>query len=60
MTTRYDILHTTTYRYHEPVNFGPGTAAGCKDGVIARIRAGRRPAPGMPPSPATRPVLPRS
>lgn len=22
MTTRYDILHTTTYRYHEPVNFG--------------------------------------
>lgn len=22
MPTRYDILHTTTYRYHEPVRFG--------------------------------------
>ena len=44
----------------EPVNFGPGAAAGCKDGLIARIRAGRRPAPGMPPSPASRSVLPRS
>ncbi|KQP23047.1 transglutaminase family protein [Pseudorhodoferax sp. Leaf267] len=22
MTTHYDILHTTTYRYHEPVQFG--------------------------------------
>jgi nitrate reductase delta subunit len=28
----------------EPVNFGPNT--GCKDGLIARIRAGLRPAPG--------------
>ena len=28
----------------QPVNFGPN--AGCKDGLIARIRAGRRPAPG--------------
>jgi len=28
----------------EPVSFGPG-AAGCKDEIVARIRAGRRPAP---------------
>jgi nitrate reductase delta subunit len=26
----------------EPVNFGPGAGDGCKDGLIARIRAGRR------------------
>jgi nitrate reductase delta subunit len=44
----------------EPVNFGPGAGNDCKDGIIARVRAGRRPAPGMPISPATRPVLPRS
>jgi nitrate reductase delta subunit len=30
----------------EPVSFGP-SAASCKDGLIAKIRAGRRPAPGM-------------
>ncbi len=30
----------------QPVNFGPNAGAGCKDGLIARIRAGRRPAPG--------------
>ena len=30
----------------QPVNFGPNADAGCKDGLIARIRAGRRPAPG--------------
>jgi nitrate reductase delta subunit len=29
----------------EPVSFGPGAAAGCKDGLIARIRASRRPVP---------------
>jgi nitrate reductase molybdenum cofactor assembly chaperone NarJ/NarW len=29
----------------EPVSFGPGAAATCKDGIIARIRASRRPAP---------------
>jgi nitrate reductase delta subunit len=28
----------------EPVSFGPGAASSCKDGLIARIRAGRRPA----------------
>jgi len=40
----------------EPVTFGPG-AAGCKDGLIARVRGAMRPAPDMPP--ATRPS-PRS
>ncbi len=30
----------------EPVNFGPNAGNGCKDGLIARIRAGLRPAPG--------------
>jgi nitrate reductase delta subunit len=29
----------------EPVSFGPGAAPSCKDGIIARIRASRRPAP---------------
>jgi nitrate reductase molybdenum cofactor assembly chaperone NarJ/NarW len=29
----------------EPVTFGPGSAGGCKDTLIARIRAARRPAP---------------
>jgi nitrate reductase molybdenum cofactor assembly chaperone NarJ/NarW len=31
----------------EPVSFGPGAAASCKDGLIARIRASRRPAPSV-------------
>ncbi len=31
----------------EPVNFGPNAGDGCKDGLIARIRAGLRPAPGV-------------
>ena len=39
----------------EPVTFGPG-AAGCKHGLVARVRGVLRPAPDMPP--ATRP-LPR-
>lgn len=30
----------------EPVNFGPNAGGGCKDGLIARIRAGLRPASG--------------
>ncbi len=30
-----------------PVNFGPAAANSCKDGLIERIRAGRRPAPGV-------------
>jgi len=32
----------------EPVNFGPGSGDGCKDGIIARVRGGMRPAPDMP------------
>jgi nitrate reductase delta subunit len=31
----------------EPVNFGPGSGDGCKDGLIARVRGGLRPAPGL-------------
>ncbi len=31
----------------EPVNFGPNAGGGCKDGLMARIRAGLRPAPGI-------------
>jgi nitrate reductase molybdenum cofactor assembly chaperone NarJ/NarW len=31
----------------EPVAFGPGAATSCKDGLIARIRASRRPAPAV-------------
>jgi nitrate reductase delta subunit len=30
-----------------PVSFGPEAAPSCKDGLIARIRAARRPAPGL-------------
>ena len=41
----------------EPVQFGPNAGDGCKDGLIARVRAGLRPAPGMPENPS-RPVLP--
>lgn len=41
----------------EPVRFGPGADA-CKDTLIARVRAGRRPAPGVPATPPQRPVLP--
>ena len=39
----------------EPVNFGPDN--GCKDGLIARVRGGLRPAPDMPP--VNRPAMPR-
>lgn len=41
----------------EPVRFGPGTGDTCKDSLIERVRAGRRPAPGMP-TQGQRPVLP--
>jgi nitrate reductase delta subunit len=33
----------------EPVRFGPEAAASCKDEIIARLRAARRPAPGVEP-----------
>ena len=39
----------------KPVEFGPGAGDGCKDSLIARVRAALRPAPGMP-----RPHHPRS
>jgi nitrate reductase delta subunit len=42
----------------EPVNFGPN-ANSCKDGIIEKVRAGRRPAPGMTAS-AGRPVISHS
>jgi nitrate reductase delta subunit len=35
----------------EEVRFGPGAGDGCKDGLIARVRAGMRPAQGVPVSP---------
>ena len=35
----------------EPVNFGPGAGDNCKDGIIARVRGGMRPAPDMPQRP---------
>lgn len=44
----------------EEVRFGPSAGSECKDGLVARIRAGRRPAPGMPASPPPRPILSRS
>jgi nitrate reductase delta subunit len=37
----------------EPVTFGPN-AGGCKDGLVAKIRAGLRPAPGVTGAPARR------
>jgi len=40
-----------------PVNFGPGGGDSCKDGLIARVRGGLRPAPDMPAS--IRPIPPR-
>ncbi|MBM3528974.1 MAG: nitrate reductase molybdenum cofactor assembly chaperone [Alphaproteobacteria bacterium] len=38
----------------EPVSFGP-SANSCKDGLIAKIRSGRRPAPGVEPARASTP-----
>jgi nitrate reductase delta subunit len=42
----------------EPVTFGPNAASGCKDTLIAKIRAGRRAAPGV--GDAIPPIMPRS
>ncbi len=39
----------------EPVQFGPGAADNCKDGLMAHVRGALRPAPGMPPSTRTPP-----
>jgi nitrate reductase delta subunit len=38
----------------EEVRFGSGANDGCKDGLVARIRGGLRPAPDMPAPPRTR------
>jgi len=43
----------------EPVTFGSNGGNSCKDGLIARIRAGRRPAPGQPDAPTKRPLVVR-
>jgi nitrate reductase delta subunit len=42
----------------QPVSFGPG-AVGCKDELIAKVRAGRRPAPGVPVA-SNRPIISHS
>jgi nitrate reductase delta subunit len=39
----------------EPVKFGPGAASSCKDDLAARLRAVRRPAPGVAEAAPTRP-----
>lgn len=39
----------------EPVQFGPGAADNCKDGLMAHVRGALRPAPGMPTSTRTPP-----
>ena len=39
----------------EQVTFGPGAGDGCKDGLVARIRGGLRPAPDMPAATRTPP-----
>ncbi len=41
-----------------PVHFGPGSGDSCKDELIARIRAGRRPAPDVTP-PYPKPATPQ-
>ena len=41
----------------EEVTFGPAALACGKDGLIAKLRAGRRPAPGIEPLTAQRPVV---
>lgn len=43
----------------EPVSFGPNAGKGCKDALIEKIRAGRRPAPGMAQA-QSRPIMPRA
>ncbi len=43
----------------EPVTFGPGAGSSCKDELVARIRAGCRPAPGVATAAPKRPVISR-
>ena len=44
----------------EEVRFGFGQGNECKDGLVARMRAGRRPAPGMPTPTPKRPIVTHS
>ena len=53
----YDLAALDAAWEDEPVNFGPGASDVCKDGLIARVRGGLRPAPDMPA--VHRPVPPR-
>jgi len=53
----YDLAALDAAWEDEPVQFGPTAGDGCKDGLIARVRGGMRPAPDMPL--AIRPVPPR-
>lgn len=55
----YDLAALDAAWEDEPVQFGPNAGDGCKDGLIARIRGGLRPAPDMPPANPTRAVPPR-
>ena len=41
----------------EEVRFGPGAGSECKDGIVARVRAARRPAPDMPQPAPQRPII---
>jgi nitrate reductase delta subunit len=41
----------------EEVRFGPGSGSECKDGLVARMRAARRPAPDMPRPAPHRPAV---
>jgi len=54
-----DLVALDTAWEDEPVNFGPNANTSCKDTLIEKIRAGRRPAPGMPQT-QHRPEIPRS
>ena len=42
-----DLAALDAHWEDEPVTFGPESAPSCKDQLIAKIRAGRRPAPGI-------------
>lgn len=53
-----DLAALDTAWEDEPVNFGP-SASNCKDTLIEKIRATRRPAPGVDQQ-QPRPIMPRS
>ena len=53
--TRLDLAALDAAWEDEPVKFGPGAGDGCKDGLIARVRGGLRPAPDMPAATRTTP-----